>query len=56
MKWIQTSKNINIKTFLFNIYKVDFKSESSGKEGIFDEMEEALIKLASFNEVESLST
>lgn len=39
MKWIQTSKTLNIKTFLFNIYKVGFKSKVSGKEGLFDVIE-----------------
>jgi ATP-dependent protease Clp ATPase subunit len=39
MKWTQTSKELNLKTFLFDLYKVGFKSELSGKEGIFDVLE-----------------
>jgi len=39
MKWEQTSKNLNIKTYLFNIFKVGYKSELSGKEAVFDVLE-----------------
>jgi len=39
MKWVQTSKKLSLKTFLFKLYKVGFKSELSGKEGLFDVLE-----------------
>jgi ADP-ribose pyrophosphatase len=39
MLWKQISKELNLKTFLFDLYKVGFKSEFSGKEGLFDVLE-----------------
>jgi ADP-ribose pyrophosphatase len=39
MKWIQTSKELKFKTFLFNIFNVGYKSQQSGKEGKFDVLE-----------------
>ena len=39
MKWIKISRELKLKTFLFNIFTVGYKSLKSGKEGRFDVLE-----------------
>jgi ADP-ribose pyrophosphatase len=37
--WVQTSKELVFRSFLFRLFKVGFRSEKSGKEGFFDVLE-----------------
>lgn len=37
--WKETSKELIQKSFLFNVFKVGFKSEASEKKGVFDILE-----------------
>lgn len=39
LNWVQTSKNLVFKNFLFDIYRVGFRSPRSEKEGQFDVLE-----------------
>jgi ADP-ribose pyrophosphatase len=37
--WKETSKELVVQSFLFRLFKVGFRSEKSGKEGLFDVLE-----------------
>lgn len=39
MKWIEQSRSLKIRTYIFKIYEVIFKSSISDKEGSFDVLE-----------------